>query len=208
MLEFVPMKQCQLGKDLHQDIAEEGACEKTMEAEMETELGNVDLTKMDAHHASLLALKLPTSSLDTNTRAFQDDTVAAIVHVPADVTFEPQDVVLGIQGSSMTSTETMNRESSQPVISYQKQTLDDTETEKVQALQPSSLDKAEKDAAKGVQKLKELDIEAKKQHSHEKVNCDKVKINGFKGDEIPDTSMILEAVLSDEDQATPVQDDD
>ena len=79
--------------------------------------------------------------------------------------------------------------------------------EKVKELQLASLDKAEKDARKTVQKTKEFDIAARKQHSEE-VKCDEVKINGFNGDEVHDTGLILETVVSDQDQATPVQDDD
>ena len=83
------------------------------------------------------------------------------------------------------------------------------ETEKLQALQLAYLDKAEKDVKKDIKKAKESDIESGKLQSEE-VKCDKVKIhvNGFNGAEVAATTMILETVISDQDEANSVQDDD
>ena len=206
-LEFFSMKQCQLAKDLDQNTTEGGTCEKSMEAEMETEVAKVALAKTEPQHASPSTLNSAASSSDQNTRALPKESVVVIVHVPDDITLEPKDSILCIQVSSMSSTEMINPESSQPATTYERQTMEDKETEKVQELQLASLDKAEKNAGKDIQKSKELDIEGGNQCSEE-VKCDEVKINGFNGDEVPNTSMILEGVKSDQDQATPVQDDD
>ena len=197
-LKLVPVKQCQLAKVLDEETTKEDACEKAMEAEMETELAKVDLAEMEAQHASSSTLNSATNSLDQNTSAFQEDSVAVIVHVPEDATLQPKASVLDIQGSPVTTAGTMNRESSHPTTIHPKQALEDAETQKVQDLQLAFLDNAEKNARKDVEKPKELNTEAGKLHSEE-VKCDEVKINGVTGDEVADSSMILEAVMAGQD---------
>ena len=66
-LKLVPMKHCQLAKVFDEDTRNEGACEKAMEAEMETELAKVDLVKMEAQHTSSSVLYSGASSFDQDT---------------------------------------------------------------------------------------------------------------------------------------------
>ena len=198
ILKLGPMKHHELGKVLDQEATQEGVCVKTMEAEMETELTKVDLAEMEAKQANLSTLSSAATSPDQRTHSFQEESVALIVHVPDDGYDDPKDIVLDIQGASMTATEIWKSDPPQSNAGYGKQTQDDMETEKVQELHPASFNEAEKDARKVMQQLKAVGVEDGK-HDSEEVECEEIRINDFTGDEVPATNVSLEAVMSDQD---------